>query len=201
MERPARAPRQLSRREREQARHRREILEAAVRLFADHGYHETTMQMVADAAGYSVGFLYKHFHGKEEMYEEMIAFHVGRMEAIMGQVRSLGLPPLDELRAAFAATCDHFNDHRHYMRIYLKVDAGRSMLVDRKRRYFAFVADRLQKAVDAGELRPVDAGLLAAMVQGAYQELFHELAGRDVARPFDTLTDTLFAYLIDPLRP
>ena len=42
---------------------------------------------------------------------------------------------------------------------------------------------------------------MAAIVQGASQELFHELASRDVDHPFDSLPETLFTFIIDPLRP
>jgi hypothetical protein len=63
-------------RDREHARHRREILAAAVRLFAEHGYHETTMQLVAQAADVSVGYLYKHFHwGWNYGDMKIFAFH------------------------------------------------------------------------------------------------------------------------------
>ena len=37
----------LTRREREQLRHRREILDAALVLFSEHGFHNVSMQMVA----------------------------------------------------------------------------------------------------------------------------------------------------------
>lgn len=55
--------RPLSRRERaEQTRAR--ILDAAYRLFKDHGYEATTMQAVADAAGVAVQTVYFTFRSK-----------------------------------------------------------------------------------------------------------------------------------------
>jgi AcrR family transcriptional regulator len=55
--------RPLSRRDRaEQTRAR--ILEAAYRLFRDHGYEATTMQAVADAAGVAVQTVYFSFRTK-----------------------------------------------------------------------------------------------------------------------------------------
>ena len=190
-----------SRRERELARHRRDILAAAVHLFAENGYHETTMQMIADAAEFSVGYLYKHFPGKEEMYRDLVAYHVERMDEILAACRAEQLSPLAELRRVYEATCAHFNDHRDFMRIYHQhIGSGTSCLAARKREHFASMVDLFGRAVAAGELQPVDPRLLAAIVQGASQELFHELASRDVDHPFDTLPDTLFTFIIDPLR-
>ena len=191
-----------TRRERELARHRRDILDAAVHLFAENGYHETTMQMIADAAEFSVGYLYKHFPGKEEMYGEMVAYHVERMDEILAACRAEQLSPLSELRRVYEATCTHFNDHRDFMRIYHQhIGTGLSCLAARKREHFASMVALFGAAVEAGELRPIDPRLLAAIVQGASQELFHELAARDVDNPFDSLPGTLFAFIIDPLRP
>lgn len=194
------APHRPTRRERDQARQRREILAAAVRLFAERGYHETTMQMVAEAAEFSVGFLYKHFPGKEDMYRELMEFHIARLDEIIAAKRGEGLPPLQELRAIFTAVSAHFDDHRDFMRIYHQhIGAGPASLGAWKAAHLQDMVATFDAAVAAGQLRPVDTRLLAAAVQGASQELFHELAGRQAERPFADLTSTLFALLIDPL--
>lgn len=46
---------------------RKRILEAAWDLFADRGYHETTMRAVAARLGMSTGVLYGHFAGKDDI--------------------------------------------------------------------------------------------------------------------------------------
>jgi hypothetical protein len=42
--------------------------------------------------------------------------------------------------------------------------------------------------------------MVAAAMQGAIKELFHELALSDQEPPFDSLPDLVFSLLIDPLR-
>ncbi|PIE75435.1 hypothetical protein CSA17_07505, partial [bacterium DOLJORAL78_65_58] len=103
----------LSRKEREQQRHRQGILQAAVTLFAERGYHQTTMQMVAEKAEFSVGYLYKHFAGKEEMYQALLAFHIHSLDAIFAAQKARGLSPLEEIHASYSAICEHFNHHRN----------------------------------------------------------------------------------------
>ena len=57
------------------------IIEAARSLFADKGFHGTTVKDIAAAAGISEALLYKHFHGKESMYKE-ISSYVGNLSDI-----------------------------------------------------------------------------------------------------------------------
>jgi AcrR family transcriptional regulator len=51
----------------EQARAR--IIETAVRVFAEKGYHEATMEDVADRLGVSEGTIYLYFKSKRELFE------------------------------------------------------------------------------------------------------------------------------------
>jgi len=87
------------------------------------------------------------------------------------------------------------------MRIYHQhIDPAVCGLKERKQGHFERVVGLFTAAMERGELKPVDARLLAAAVQGASQELFHELAERDVERPFDALPGILFGLVIDGVR-
>jgi AcrR family transcriptional regulator len=55
---------------------RARILAAAERLFAEHGYNDVTMPMIASASGITPGAIYKHFDGKAALF-----FHVLRQVA------------------------------------------------------------------------------------------------------------------------
>src|SRR5262249_57454593 len=49
-------------------RRREEILEAAARLFAEHGYSETDTQGLADLLQVGKGTLYRYFRTKRELF-------------------------------------------------------------------------------------------------------------------------------------
>jgi AcrR family transcriptional regulator len=51
----------------EQARER--IIETALHVFAEKGYHETTMEDVADRLGVSEGTIYLYFKSKKELFK------------------------------------------------------------------------------------------------------------------------------------
>jgi AcrR family transcriptional regulator len=190
-----------TRKEREYAQHHQDILTAAETLFAEKGYHPTTMQMIAEAAEFSVGYLYKHFPGKEDMYRELVRYHLGRMNQMLDEVDELDLPPLEELYRSLATICAHFNHHRNFMRIFHEgVGGDFCELTENKQQHREDMVNLLEVARSSGQLKPCDPAMVAAAMQGAIKELFHELALSDQEPPFDSLPDLVFSLLIDPLR-
>jgi AcrR family transcriptional regulator len=60
------------RREREIARTREDIVEAANRAFVEVGVHDATMQDIAREAGYTAASLYTYFRSKQEIVEAVM---------------------------------------------------------------------------------------------------------------------------------
>ena len=190
-----------TRREKDFARHHREIMAAAAALFAERGYYQTTMKMIADKAEFSVGYLDKHFDGKEELHREMVFFHLEHMERTIKEVEALDLSPLETIRRTLEMTSRHFNQHRDFMRIYHEeIGENYYAMSDMKKRHHTMMSERLRSAQRAGELRSFDTDILAAAIHGAIKELFGELAERPGEHPFDDIPDLVFSLLIDPLR-
>lgn len=71
---------------REQTRKR--LLGAAARLFAKHGFQGTSVDDVAEAAGYSKGALYYNFQSKDDLFEALVEESIGEM--IAGLESALG---------------------------------------------------------------------------------------------------------------
>lgn len=67
-----------SRRERERARHRSEILDVAEALLQERGVDGTTMEDIARGAQFAVGTLYRFFASKEDLVEALL---VRRLQA------------------------------------------------------------------------------------------------------------------------
>ena len=62
----------LTRREKEKRRHKKEILEAALRLFSEKGFYNVSVQEIAEASEFGIGTLYSFFESKEALFEELI---------------------------------------------------------------------------------------------------------------------------------
>ncbi|MBF0203376.1 MAG: TetR/AcrR family transcriptional regulator [Desulfamplus sp.] len=93
---------------------RRQIVDATVHLFVEHGYHKTTTRMIAKAAGFSIGSLYEYVSCKEDvLYLVCEAIHgeVQRAveEALSGSAN--GRATLAEVICEYCHVCDQMNDH------------------------------------------------------------------------------------------
>ena len=86
----------LSRKERERLAHRREILDAAERVFARSGYHAATVEEIAQEAEFAVGTLYNFFKSKHDLYEQVLA---GLIEGFMAAFRDRVLSCADPAEA------------------------------------------------------------------------------------------------------
>lgn len=54
------------------ARRRRQLLEVALQVFGERGFHPTSMNDVAEAAGVTKPVLYQHFRSKRDLYREVL---------------------------------------------------------------------------------------------------------------------------------
>jgi AcrR family transcriptional regulator len=78
------APRRT--RDEQRAQTREDLLDAAAEVFALHGYHATSVDMVAEAAGYTKGAVYSNFESKEELF---LALLESRLEDTLGSVEEI----------------------------------------------------------------------------------------------------------------
>jgi len=64
---------------------RRQILDAALRVFADRGYHGTAVPDVAKAAKVATGTLYHYFDHKEQLVNAVFVDAKQRLGAVLGE--------------------------------------------------------------------------------------------------------------------
>ena len=50
----------------------RKIRSAAIKTFAEKGYAATSIQNIADAAGVSIGLMYRHYQSKDELFASLV---------------------------------------------------------------------------------------------------------------------------------
>lgn len=84
-------------------RRRRQLLDVAVTAFAGRGFHGTSMDEIAEAAGVTKPVLYQHFSSKRQLYLELLD-EVGTrlVEAVTTAVRAAS-SPRQQVEAGFSA--------------------------------------------------------------------------------------------------
>ena len=70
----------MTRKQREQERHRNEILDAAERIFSRKGFRASSVSDIAREAEFAVGTLYNFFESKEHLYQELFLRKVGEID-------------------------------------------------------------------------------------------------------------------------
>src|SRR5579859_1965342 len=85
------------------ARRRRQLLDIAVEVFAVRGFHRTSMDELAEAAGVTKPVLYQHFLSKRLLYLELLDDVGSRLvEAVTGAVTAAS-GPHRQVEAGFRA--------------------------------------------------------------------------------------------------
>jgi AcrR family transcriptional regulator len=108
----------LSRREKQQLT-RQALLEAAARLFCERGLEGTSIDEVAQAAGYTKGAFYANFKSKEELFlvmlDEQFAAELERLDRALAGTDE----PQEEARAA-AADFIHYASGNEWPSLYFQ---------------------------------------------------------------------------------
>ncbi len=91
-----------------------QIVDAAVQLFIEHGFHKTTTRQIAAAAGFSIGSLYEYISSKEDiLYLVCDAIHAeverGVSEAMARAAG--GRSSLGEVIREYFLVCHRMSDH------------------------------------------------------------------------------------------
>ncbi len=89
----------------------RQILDAAVRVFSQHGYHNAAMDAVSEVAGVSKPMIYAYLGSKEDLFGACIRREATRLlEAVTGGVQTEFAPDMQlwhGLRAFFRFVGEH----------------------------------------------------------------------------------------------
>lgn len=98
---------------------KKKILETARSLFAENGYHETSMATIARETGIGKGTLYWHFNSKEDLFKELI---MDEGQALFEKTRALaeGEKSVEEsIFSYIKLKVDFFEGHRDLARIVI----------------------------------------------------------------------------------
>lgn len=84
-------------------RRRRQLLTVALRVFAERGYHPTSMNDVAEAAGVTKPVLYQHFRSKRALYLELLEDVGANLRDAIDKATTEAGTPRAQVHAGFRA--------------------------------------------------------------------------------------------------
>jgi AcrR family transcriptional regulator len=107
------------------AERRRQILRVARAEFGTDGYHATSMNEVAEAAGVTKPVLYQHFESKEHLFLELLRDVADELRVVIRDALAAADGPRRQVEAGFAAYFRFFDTDPAAFRV-LFGDASRS---------------------------------------------------------------------------
>jgi AcrR family transcriptional regulator len=184
------------------ATRRTELRREAARLFAERGYHGTSIGDLAEALGVQKATLYAHIESKQDLlYETMRdgadAFHAA-LDAIPER-----LPAVEKIRLALRGHLRVVAEQLDVATVFVQEwryleRERRDEIVAERRRYEERVRALFREGRELGELRTdLDDGRAALLMLSAANWAYTWLQpGRDT----DELADRFFELLIDGMR-
>jgi TetR/AcrR family transcriptional regulator, cholesterol catabolism regulator len=181
---------------------RQELSRQAARLFAQKGYHGTSIGDVAEALGVQKGSLYAHIEGKQDLLHETMregaeAFHAA-LDRIPEHLRASEKIRL-ALRAHLRVVAEQLEVATVFVQEWRYLEGERlEEVVAERRRYEERIRDLFREGREHGELRSdLDEHAAALLFLSAANWAYTYLrAGTDT----DRLADRLFALLVDGMR-
>ena len=185
--------RMRKRRKREKERHRREILEAALAVFAEKGYHQATMQEIAQQAEFAVGTLYLFFPSKKALYEALVWEEAQRFhQRIMAAFKNLPSEPLKALEKIIEAKITAVREQFVFVRVFLSElweARFRGGLPKNLRALYEEYLEELAKVLEGVNASGLTSRRLAALVDALISTLLVEAveAGEPLPPPGEIL--------------
>lgn len=188
-----------------------DILEAARKVFSEHGYESASMALIADRAGVVEGTIYKYFENKRDLlsqllarwYEAMVADQDIQLAGITGLRNRLRFVVWRHLAmiAGEPALCRVF-----FTEVRSGVDYQASVLHALNRGYTRPAIEILREGVASGELRAdLPIRLVRDLIYGTIEHhTFDYVCGRGELAPerlADELTDLILAGIRRPPEP
>jgi len=181
---------------------RAELTREAARLFAERGFHGTSMGDLADALGVQKGSLYSLTGSKQELLYATMRAGAHAFHAVLDDVPD-DVPALERIRRALRGHLRVVSEQLDVATVFTRewryLEEGyREQILAERRRYEQRWRALFQDGVESGDLRTdVDAAAATLLVLSAANWAYTWLVpGRDT----DELADRFTALLVDGIR-
>lgn len=157
------------------AERRRRILETAVQVYAQHGFHQTGMRQLCAALEMSPGALYRYFPGKEAIIAGLVEMD---REMVQNNLRSLppGMTFIETMRHMMEVTMGELKTNEGLLAIWSEISSEATRnpavaaLISNHYQFIEnMISSLIREALERGELHPdVDPVATARFVMAAH---------------------------------
>lgn len=163
---------------------RAQLLAVALDLFAERGYHATSITHIIEKASVARGTFYQYFRSKKEIFDDLLD---QLFDQVTSAVSPIAIASPEQMAVAVRANieglCRRLQENLPMGRVLLEQavglnEAGREQL----RAFYQRVLDRIERAVSVGQklgvVRRGDPGLIAIFLLAMVKEsLYQQILG------------------------
>lgn len=193
------------------AENRTEILDAAERVFGEHGVRDGSLREIGLLSGFSTAAIYLFFDNKQDLVSETLTRRGVELVGALQAVAESDLAPLDKLHRIVDVAVTFFEARPEFRKLLRHITGGTAIVGSALAEYAGDVSGYFMKAMTllagivadgqrAGEIRDGDARAIAHLYSVLINE--HVLLAANGESDTGTLTPQQFHALIEgALRP
>ncbi|MDQ3107423.1 MAG: TetR/AcrR family transcriptional regulator [Actinomycetota bacterium] len=175
------------------ARRRRQLLDVALDRFAAKGFHATSMEEIAEAAGVTKPVLYQHFRSKRKLYLELLDDVGGQLMEAIGKATAAADTPRRQVESGMAAYVAFMTERPQAFPLLFGSGARRDPeFADAVRRVEDAIAGAVAALIEA-DVDDAHRRVLAAAIVGMAEGVLRHW----IAEAPDLTPDALVAQLAD----
>jgi AcrR family transcriptional regulator len=155
---------------------RARILEAAVTVFANKGYHDTKVDDIVAESNTSKGSFYFYFPSKQDIFLALVDTFADLLEGRLKDRLATSTSGMARLDLALRVCMETFGQYRGLAKIALVQATGLGLVFEQKRRavndrFIAIIKNNLDEAVADGSIPALDTEIAACAWMGALNEV------------------------------
>ncbi len=186
-----------ARRRREQTR--RDLLEAARRVLARHGFHRTKIVDIAREATVAVGTFYLYYPTKEALFLELVEDTVRRLKSEIDRANTANSDPAARARAGCETFFRFAQQNRELFRIVFGHGATfHGVVRDAQELFASDVASNIKNGIELGIFRPNRTDVVAHAFVGMALQIVSWWIERDDI-PVAEITEALLRFVFHGL--
>lgn len=177
------------------------ILDAAMDVFAQKGYHGAIVDDIVRASDTSKGSFYFHFPNKQGIFLALVDKLSGLLSYQIEEAVSKQHGGIDKVDAALCTVLQTFARHRQLAKVLLVEAFGLGQAFDQRLmnvhdRFARIIKTHLDKAVSDGDIPPIDTEIAAYVWLGAINEVVIRWLYTGQPEPLDQALPTLRMLLL-----
>lgn len=164
----------------EEAR-RRQIVEAAIDVIAEHGYRAASLERIAGRAGISRGLISYHFAGRDDLVSAVVSGVFAEAAAFMTPRMRAASTPTEMLDEYLRGSLAYMRDHRAQMIAVVEIatGGGRGQMAAGRRAIaggLSALEEILRAGQRTGEFRSFDPHVTAVTIRTAVDSVPRQMA-------------------------